>query len=98
LLFPNSFSSEAPRACTMPTSQQDGSFLYYRHTLPVRIMHWVNVVAFFMLLMSGLQTFNAHPTLNWGAVIVFRAAGGLGNACAANGGRPIDRCNPCIGA
>ena len=34
---------------------------YYRHTLPVRIMHWVNVVAFFVLLMSGLQIFNAHP-------------------------------------
>jgi thiosulfate reductase cytochrome b subunit len=39
---------------------------YYRHTLPVRIMHWVNVVAFFTLLMSGLQIFNAHPALNWG--------------------------------
>jgi len=39
---------------------------YYRHTLPVRIMHWINVFAFFVLLMSGLQIFNAHPTLNWG--------------------------------
>jgi thiosulfate reductase cytochrome b subunit len=39
---------------------------YYRHTLPVRVMHWINVVAFFVLLMSGLQIFNAHPTLNWG--------------------------------
>jgi thiosulfate reductase cytochrome b subunit len=42
------------------------SVLYYRHALPVRIMHWINVVAFFMLLMSGLQIFNAHPALNWG--------------------------------
>lgn len=40
--------------------------LYYRHTLPVRIMHWINVVAFFILLMSGLQIFNAHPALYWG--------------------------------
>jgi thiosulfate reductase cytochrome b subunit len=39
---------------------------YYRHTLPVRIMHWINVFVFFVLLMSGLQIFNAHPTLNWG--------------------------------
>jgi thiosulfate reductase cytochrome b subunit len=39
---------------------------YYRHTVPVRIMHWINVFAFFVLLMSGLQIFNAHPTLNWG--------------------------------
>jgi len=29
-------------------------------------MHWINVIAFFLLLMSGLQIFNAHPALNWG--------------------------------
>jgi len=39
---------------------------YYRHSLPVRILHWLNVVALCVLLMSGLQIFNAHPTLNWG--------------------------------
>jgi Ni/Fe-hydrogenase b-type cytochrome subunit len=42
------------------------SYLYYRHTLPVRIMHWVNVVALTVLMMSGLQIFNAHPALYWG--------------------------------
>jgi thiosulfate reductase cytochrome b subunit len=40
--------------------------LYYRHALPVRITHWINVVAFFILFMSGLQIFNAHPSLEWG--------------------------------
>src|SRR3954470_10135615 len=40
--------------------------LYYRHTLPVRIMHWINVVALTILLMSGLNIFNAHPALYWG--------------------------------
>jgi thiosulfate reductase cytochrome b subunit len=40
--------------------------LRYRHTLPVRIMHWINVLAFFILFMSGLQIFNAHPSLDWG--------------------------------
>jgi thiosulfate reductase cytochrome b subunit len=40
--------------------------LYYRHRLPIRIMHWINVIALLVLLMSGLQIFNAHPTLNWG--------------------------------
>ena len=40
--------------------------LYYRHSLPIRIMHWINVIAFFCLLMSGLQIFNAYPALNWG--------------------------------
>lgn len=39
---------------------------YYRHSLAVRIMHWLNVVALGVLLMSGLQIFNAHPALNWG--------------------------------
>ncbi|HET7031707.1 MAG TPA: cytochrome b/b6 domain-containing protein [Casimicrobiaceae bacterium] len=41
-------------------------YLYYRHTLPVRIMHWINVVALTVLLMSGLSIFNAHPALYWG--------------------------------
>jgi Ni/Fe-hydrogenase b-type cytochrome subunit len=37
-----------------------------RHRLPTRIWHWVNVVAFVVLLMSGLMIFNAHPRLYWG--------------------------------
>jgi len=39
---------------------------YQRHTWPVRLMHWINVLAFILLLLSGLQIFNAHPALNWG--------------------------------
>ena len=38
----------------------------YRHTLPVRLSHWLNVVCLFILIMSGLQIFNAHPALYWG--------------------------------
>lgn len=38
----------------------------YRHTLPVRLSHWINVVALLILLMSGFQIFNAHPSLYWG--------------------------------
>ncbi len=41
-------------------------YLYYRHTLPVRLMHWTNVVALTILLMSGLSIFNSHPALYWG--------------------------------
>ena len=41
--------------------------LYYRHRLPVRIMHWINVVALAILFMSGLNIFEAHPALYWGA-------------------------------
>jgi len=29
-------------------------------------MHWINVLALTILLMSGFQIFNAHPSLNWG--------------------------------
>jgi thiosulfate reductase cytochrome b subunit len=43
-----------------------GSYLYYRHKLPVRVMHWVNVSALTIMFMSGLQIFNAHAELNWG--------------------------------
>ena len=38
----------------------------YRHRLPVRIMHWINVVALCVLFMSGLNIFEAHPALYWG--------------------------------
>ncbi len=38
----------------------------YRHTLPVRIAHWVNALCLVVLVMSGLQIFNAHPALYWG--------------------------------
>jgi thiosulfate reductase cytochrome b subunit len=40
--------------------------LFYRHRLPIRVMHWINVVSFFLMLMSGLGIFNAHPHLYWG--------------------------------
>jgi len=38
----------------------------YRHRLPVRISHWLNVPILIILIMSGLQIFNAHPALYWG--------------------------------
>ena len=37
-----------------------------RHGPVVRITHWINVLAVSLLLMSGLQIFNAHPALYWG--------------------------------
>ena len=42
------------------------SDVIYRHRLPVRIMHWTNVLCLVILLGSGLQIFNAHPALYWG--------------------------------
>jgi thiosulfate reductase cytochrome b subunit len=40
--------------------------IIYRHTLATRILHWINALSVFMVLMSGLQIFNAHPRLHWG--------------------------------
>jgi thiosulfate reductase cytochrome b subunit len=37
--------------------------LFYRHTLAVRLLHWSNAVILLVMLMSGLQIFNAHPAL-----------------------------------
>jgi thiosulfate reductase cytochrome b subunit len=37
-----------------------------RHRVSTRLWHWVNVIAFFMMVMSGLMIFNAHPRLYWG--------------------------------
>jgi thiosulfate reductase cytochrome b subunit len=38
----------------------------YRHRLPTRLWHWINVAAIIGLFMSGLMIFNAHPRLYWG--------------------------------
>jgi thiosulfate reductase cytochrome b subunit len=46
---------------------------FYRHRLPVRIMHWINALSFFLMLMSGLGIFNAHPRLYWGRESDFAA-------------------------
>ena len=43
-----------------------------RHSALVRVCHWVNAICFLMLLMSGLQIFNARPALSWGAATDFK--------------------------
>ncbi len=48
----------------MPGAAQNDS--YKRHSLLVRVTHWINVLALVVLLMSGLQIFNEHPALYWG--------------------------------
>ncbi|HUP06241.1 MAG TPA: cytochrome b/b6 domain-containing protein [Caldimonas sp.] len=55
---------EPVSARTAAVTESDRRF--YRHRLPVRVMHWINVVCLAVLLMSGLGIFNAHPALYWG--------------------------------
>lgn len=47
--------------------------LTYRHRLPTRVTHWIWAVCLFFLLASGLQIFNAHPSLDLGAASRFQA-------------------------
>ncbi len=44
---------------------------FFRHPAVIRICHWINVLCLSILLMSGLQIFNAHPALYWGKVSTF---------------------------
>jgi len=39
----------------------------FRHRLTTRLWHWINAVAVFVMIGSGLMIFNAHPQLYWGA-------------------------------
>jgi thiosulfate reductase cytochrome b subunit len=42
-----------------------------RHSVVVRVCHWVNALCFVFLLLSGLQIFNARPGLSWGQATDF---------------------------
>ena len=62
---------------------------FYRHRLPVRVMHWINVACLVILLMSGLGIFNAHPALYWGKSSDFdHPCFGVGGAVARRPRRP----------
>jgi thiosulfate reductase cytochrome b subunit len=40
--------------------------IVFRHSIATRALHWLNALCVFLVLMSGLQIFNAHPRLYWG--------------------------------
>jgi len=37
-----------------------------RYSVLIRVAHWLNFLRLAILMMSGLQIFNAHPALYWG--------------------------------
>lgn len=47
-------------------SKRPQTQLIRRHSIATRLTHWLNVLCLSMLLMSGLQVFNAYPSLHWG--------------------------------
>jgi thiosulfate reductase cytochrome b subunit len=56
----------SPATTTAPESR-----VVFRHPLIIRLTHWINVLCMTVLLMSGLQIFNAHPALYWGERATF---------------------------
>ena len=48
------------------STDPSGDRVISRHTFLVRATHWINALCFAFLLLSGLQIFNAHPSLNFG--------------------------------
>jgi Ni/Fe-hydrogenase b-type cytochrome subunit len=50
----------------MERSAEGSRAWVYRYPVVVRLSHWVNVLCLGLLVMSGLQIFNAHPALYWG--------------------------------
>jgi thiosulfate reductase cytochrome b subunit len=66
---PTAAQRAQPAAAAEPRATRDDARAarrVYRHRLPVRVMHWINVICLTILLMSGLTIFNAHPALYWG--------------------------------
>jgi thiosulfate reductase cytochrome b subunit len=49
-----------------PTPEAPARRVVYRHRLATRIWHWINAAVVFVMIMSGLMIFNAHPRLYWG--------------------------------
>ena len=48
------------------TPEVQGGELVKRHRVSTRLWHWINAVAIFVMLMSGMMISNAHPHLYWG--------------------------------
>jgi thiosulfate reductase cytochrome b subunit len=49
----------------VPTAVSRSHWIY-RYAGLVRVAHWTNALCLAILMMSGLQIFNAHPALYWG--------------------------------
>jgi thiosulfate reductase cytochrome b subunit len=66
-----------------------GRILVYRHSVLVRVTHWINVICIAVLIMSGLQIFNAHPALYLGSKSTFDAPVLSMTARLDEAGRPV---------
>ncbi len=55
----------------LPANAAPSGRLIFRHSAVVRVCHWINAICFLVLLMSGMQIFNADPALTWGRATNF---------------------------
>lgn len=67
-----------------PAEVNARALIAYRHRLPTRLWHWINALTVFVMLMSGLMIFNAHPHLYWG-----QYGANFDHAWLSFGGRPV---------
>jgi len=58
---PNAETATAAQPAAAPQRE-----VIYRHTVAVRLTHWINALILVLLLVSGLRLFNYHPALYWG--------------------------------
>ena len=55
-----------PAGLEVAVTQRSKREVIYRHTLLVRLSHWINALVVFVMIGSGLNIFNAHARLYWG--------------------------------
>jgi thiosulfate reductase cytochrome b subunit len=80
-----SVAQSEPLAAAAPRRPKARKVLVARHGVIVRVTHWINAISLCFLLLSGLQIFNAHPALYWGAQSDFHH-GWLSMGAYASGG------------
>ena len=67
----NGSLTDAATAALQKASPMERPEVIYRHSGMVRVTHWINALVLLVLLMSGLQIFNAHPALYLGQASEF---------------------------
>lgn len=60
------FADENAAPADGPSTSAHGGDVVVRHRISTRIWHWTNALTLFVMLLSGLMIFNAHPRLYWG--------------------------------
>jgi thiosulfate reductase cytochrome b subunit len=90
-------SQSLPTAPAAATRKRPRKVLVARHSVAVRVTHWINATALLFLLLSGLQIFNAHPVLYWGQQSDF-GHGWLAMGAYSSGGqlRGVTKVGPAI--